>query len=408
LNQTKDQRVEFIRGSMNKNKISFEDTKTAFSYKSDSELKKSYLLFASVNNRLAVKLGTNIVKIALKIKAPVKGIIKKSLFRQFCGGESINDCLNTIELLSKYNVGAILDYAVEGEDKDEDYDNTVSEIKRTIDVASQNSNVPFCVFKPTGLASIDLLRKVHHDEKLTPKEEISFKKVKNRFYELGKYAFDHKVRLFIDSEDSWIQKPIDELVNNMMEEYNKGQAYIFNTYQMYRKGMLENLVELVKKAKGKFVAGAKLVRGAYMEKERERAEEMGYKDPILPTKEATDSQYDNALKFCTENIEHIHLCSGSHNEQSNLYLTQLMENQNIAPGDERIYFAQLFGMSDNISFNLAKARYNVVKYLPYGPVASVMPYLFRRAEENTAIAGQSSRELTLIRKELKRRKYNKE
>jgi len=393
---------------MNKNKISFEDTKTAFSYKSDSELKKSYLLFASVNNRLAVKLGTNIVKIALKIKAPVKGIIKKSLFRQFCGGESINDCLNTIELLSKYNVGAILDYAVEGEDKDEDYDNTVSEIKRTIDVASQNSNVPFCVFKPTGLASIDLLRKVHHDEKLTPKEEISFKKVKNRFYELGKYAFDHKVRLFIDSEDSWIQKPIDELVNNMMEEYNKGQAYIFNTYQMYRKGMLENLVELVKKAKGKFVAGAKLVRGAYMEKERERAEEMGYKDPILPTKEATDSQYDNALKFCTENIEHIHLCSGSHNEQSNLYLTQLMENQNIAPGDERIYFAQLFGMSDNISFNLAKARYNVVKYLPYGPVASVMPYLFRRAEENTAIAGQSSRELTLIRKELKRRKYNKE
>jgi len=408
LNQTKDQRVEFIRGSMNKNKISFEDTKTAFSYKSDSELKKSYLLFASVNNRLAVKLGTNIVKIALKIKAPVKGIIKKSLFRQFCGGESINDCLNTIELLSKYNVGAILDYAVEGEDKDEDYDNTVSEIKRTIDVASQNSNVPFCVFKPTGLASIDLLRKVHHDEKLTPKEEISFKKVKNRFYELGKYAFDHKVRLFIDSEDSWIQKPIDELVNNMMEEYNKGQAYIFNTYQMYRKGMLENLVELVKKAKGKFVAGAKLVRGAYMEKERERAEEMGYKDPILPTKEATDSQYDNALKFCTENIEHIHLCSGSHNEQSNLYLTQLMENQNIAPGDERIYFAQLFGMSDNISFNLAKAGYNVVKYLPYGPVASVMPYLFRRAEENTAIAGQSSRELTLIRKELKRRKYNKE
>lgn len=408
MNQTKDQRVEFIRGSMNKNKISFEDTKTAFSYKSDSELKKSYLLFASVNNRLAVKLGTNIVKIALKIKAPVKGIIKKSLFRQFCGGESINDCLNTIELLSKYNVGAILDYAVEGEDKDEDYDNTVSEIKRTIDVASQNSNVPFCVFKPTGLASIDLLRKVHHDEKLTPKEEISFKKVKNRFYELGKYAFDHKVRLFIDSEDSWIQKPIDELVNNMMEEYNKGQAYIFNTYQMYRKGMLENLVELVKKAKGKFVAGAKLVRGAYMEKERERAEEMGYKDPILPTKEATDSQYDNALKFCTENIEHIHLCSGSHNEQSNLYLTQLMENQNIAPGDERIYFAQLFGMSDNISFNLAKARYNVVKYLPYGPVASVMPYLFRRAEENTAIAGQSSRELTLIRKELKRRKYNKE
>lgn len=393
---------------MNKNKISFEDTKTAFSYKSDSELKKSYLLFASVNNRLAVKLGTNIVKIALKIKAPVKGIIKKSLFRQFCGGESINDCLNTIELLSKYNVGAILDYAVEGEDKDEDYDNTVSEIKRTIDVASQNSNVPFCVFKPTGLASIDLLRKVHHDEKLTPKEEISFKKVKNRFYELGKYAFDHKVRLFIDSEDSWIQKPIDELVNNMMEEYNKGQAYIFNTYQMYRKGMLENLVELVKKAKGKFVAGAKLVRGAYMEKERERAEEMGYKDPILPTKEATDSQYDNALKFCTENIEHIHLCSGSHNEQSNLYLTQLMENQNIAPGDERIYFAQLFGMSDNISFNLAKAGYNVVKYLPYGPVASVMPYLFRRAEENTAIAGQSSRELTLIRKELKRRKYNKE
>ncbi len=389
------------------NKISFEDTKTAFSYKTNKALRKSYLLFASINNKLLVKLGTNIVNLAFKIKAPVKGIIRNTFFNQFCGGESIDDCLNTIGLLSKYHVGAILDYAVEGKDDDDEYDHTVDEIKKTIVLSSQNKNIPFCVFKPTGVASIDLLHKVHMDETLSPKEQTAYQKARNRFYELGKAAYDHRVRLFIDSEDSWIQKPVDSLVNSMMEEYNKEIAYIFNTHQMYRKGMLESLVTIAENARGKYKIGAKLVRGAYMEKERERAEEMGYEDPIMPTKEATDDQYNQALEYCVENLDQVHFCSGSHNENSNIYLTELMKKHGIAKDDERIHFAQLFGMSDNISFNLSAAGYNVVKYLPYGPVETTLPYLFRRAEENTSIAGQSSRELLLIKRELDRRRSNR-
>lgn len=389
---------------MSNNKISFEDTSIAFSYKTDSELKKSFLLFASVNNRLLVKLGTNMVKIALKMKAPVKGIIKKSLFSQFCGGESIEKSKKTIDLLSQYNVGAILDYAVEGKDSEEDHDKTVKEIIKTIDLAKNNGSIPFCVFKPTGIASIEILRKVHENESLNPEEEAIFKKIRQRFFTLGEYAYKNNVRIFIDSEDSWIQQPIDDLANEMMEKFNRQTAIIFNTYQMYQKGMMEKLTHAVEKAAGKYVVGAKLVRGAYMEKERERAEEKGYEDPIMPNKASTDAQYDAALRFCVENIDRIHFCSGSHNENSNLYLTKLMAEKDLAKNDERIYFAQLFGMSDNISFNLADAGYNVVKYLPYGPVEAVMPYLFRRAEENTAIAGQSSRELKLIKKELKRRK----
>ena len=388
----------------NNKTISFEDTSKAFSYKTDRQLRKSYLLFASINNRLLTKLGTNIVKLALKIKVPIKGIIRNNLFQQFCGGESIEESLKTVDLLSQYKVGAILDYAVEGEDTQEDHDKTVIEIKRTIAQAKNHHNIPFSVFKPTGIASIDLLKKIHSNETLSEKEVSEYERVKKRFYELGKTAFEHKVRLFIDSEDSWIQKPIDDLVNQMMEEFNTEKAYIFNTYQLYRKGMLQNMKDIVEKARGRFVVGAKLVRGAYMEKERERAEEMGYEDPIMSTKKDTDQQYNDALTFCVENIDHIHFCSGSHNENSNHHLVALLNKHNIKPSDERVFFAQLFGMSDNISFNLSNAGYNAVKYLPYGPVEAVMPYLMRRAEENTAIAGQSSRELMLIKKELKRRK----
>lgn len=385
------------------NRISFEDTSIAFSYKSDRDLQRSHRLFALVNNPLLVKLGTPLMKLAFRLKAPVNGLVKKSLFHQFCGGESIDDCQGVIEKLSRYHIGAILDYAVEGEDTEEDYDHTASEIIKTIKLSKNNPNIPFCVFKPTGIASIEILRKVHEQEALTAAEKHSYEKIKARFFSLGKHAFENKVRLFVDSEDSWIQAPIDELTYQMMEQYNRGQAFIFNTYQMYRKGMLESLVNKVHEAKGKYIVGAKLVRGAYMEKERRRADKLGYEDPIMPDKPATDRQYDAALRFCVENIQHIHFCSGSHNEQSNLYLTELMAENGLAKNDPRVWFAQLYGMSDNISFNLANAGYNVTKYLPYGPVEAVVPYLIRRAEENTAIAGQSSRELALIKKEMKRR-----
>lgn len=396
-----------IRSKMSNNKISFEDTSIAFSYKTDSELKKSFLLFASINNRLLVKLGTNMVKLALKMKAPVKGIIRKSLFHQFCGGESIENCRKTIELLSQYRVGAILDYAVEGKDTEEDYDGTAAEILRTIDLAKNNAAIPFCVFKPSGIASVEILRKIHEENPLTAGEKLSFEKIRQRFFRLGERAFKNNVKILIDSEESWIQRPVDEIAEEMMGKFNLETAIIFNTYQMYRKGMLEELHAAVKRADKKFVVGAKLVRGAYMEKERQRAEEKGYADPIMPDKAATDRQFNEALCFCIENVEDVYFCSGSHNENSNLYLTQLMAENGLKNDDSRVYFAQLFGMSDNISFNLANAGYNVAKYLPYGPIEAVMPYLFRRAEENTAIAGQSSRELKLVKKELKRRKIRR-
>ncbi|MBR9998376.1 MAG: proline dehydrogenase family protein, partial [Cyclobacteriaceae bacterium] len=331
--------------------------------------------------------------------------IKNNLFLHFCGGESISDSESTILSLAKYNIGTILDYAVEGENTEEAFDHTAAEIIRTIDRSANDPNIPFCVFKPTGMASIDLLEKVQPGKKLTKEETLSFERIKNRWDRVCGESFNHDERIFIDSEDSYIQDPIDMIIYELMERYNREKAIVWNTYQMYRVGMLDNLEKAIEKARRKeYFFGAKLVRGAYMEKERERAEVMGYPDPIQPDKNATDSAYDTGLELCIKNRDIVSVCSGSHNERSNYYLTELMADAGMLPGDERVYFAQLYGMSDHISFNLAKAGYNVVKYVPYGPVDAVIPYLLRRAEENTSISGQSSREFTLIQKELRRRK----
>ena len=388
-----------------KSNISFADTSVAFSYKSNRELQKSFLLFSSINNPILSKLGANIVKFALKVKIPVKGIIKNTVFQHFCGGESIDQCDFTIEKLANYNVRTILDYAAEGESDDNDYDKAVREILRTVEKAASNAYIPFSVFKPTGIASKEILEKVQLGQSLSEKEKIEFENIRSRFDKIAKACFDRNVQLYIDSEDSFYQDPIDDLVHELMEKYNKEKVIVFNTYQMYRVGMLDNLIKAnEEKMKNKYHVGAKLVRGAYMEKERERAEEKGYTDPIMPDKQSTDRQYDDALRYCIENIDNVELCSGSHNEESNYLLTELMEKHYLKKDDKRVYFAQLYGMSDHISFNLAHTGYNVVKYVPYGPVETVMPYLFRRAEENTSIAGQSSRELELIKKELKNRR----
>jgi len=389
---------------MNSN-ISFSDTATAFSYKSDQELKKSYLLFLSINNPLLSKVGANIMKFALKVKLPVKGIIRKTVFAQFCGGESIDQCDRTIGKLAEYNVKTILDFAAEGDSDSLNCDHALSEILNTVNKASGNPNIPFSVFKPTALASKELLEKIQLGKELPSPEQAELENIRKRFDTVAKACAANNVQLYIDSEDSFYQDPIDMLVYELMEKYNRQKVVVFNTYQMYRKKMLQNLIEANELGLKKgYKVGAKLVRGAYMEKERERAEDLGYEDPIMPDKPSTDQQYNDALKYCVENIANMELCSGSHNENSNYLLVELMEKNQLNPRDARIYFAQLFGMSDHISFNLAKFGYNVVKYVPYGPVQTVMPYLFRRAEENTSIAGQSSRELELIRKETKRRK----
>jgi len=388
-----------------KSNISFTDTSIAFSYKSDQELKKSHLLFSSINNPVLSKLGANIVKLGLKLKLPIKGIIKKTVFQHFCGGETINQCDATIARLAKFNVKTILDYAAEGDSGETSFDNAVNEILKTVSKATGHPNIPFSVFKPTGIASKELLEKIQLGQDLLEEEQKEFEATKARFDKIAKACFDNDVQLYIDSEDYFYQDPIDDMAYELMEKYNKEKVVVFNTYQMYRVGMLENLKKANEDGKAKgYHVGAKLVRGAYMEKERERAEEKGYPDPIMPDKESTDKQYDDALKYCVENIDNMELCSGSHNENSNYLLVELMEKHGLKKNDPRVYFAQLFGMSDHISFNLANAVYNVVKYVPFGPIGTVMPYLFRRAEENTSIAGQSSRELELIKKELKRRR----
>jgi proline dehydrogenase len=386
-------------------KVHFDDTAVAFSYKSDSDLKKANFIFTLVNHPIISKLATSAVQLGLNLHLPVKGLIKATVFDHFCGGEDIAQSEKTIKNLSDFQVGTILDYSVEGEKSEEGFDKTTEEILSTFDKAKGNKQVPFCVFKVTGMADMALLEKVQMKATLTTEESSAFERVKKRVDRICARAFEYKVPVLIDAEDSWIQNPIDDMAYEMMLKYNKEKAIIFNTYQMYRADMLSNLRDAYHTATmHNYYLGAKMVRGAYMEKERERASALGYPDPINPNKEATDESFNKGLAFCLDNKQRISLVCGSHNEYSNQYLAVLMEKHSMKPDDNRIWFAQLLGMSDNISFNLAKAGYNVAKYVPYGPVESVMPYLLRRASENTSVAGQSSRELILIRKELKRRR----
>ncbi len=386
---------------------SFENTELAFVAKSDWQLKKAYWLFRIVNNSILAKISTGLASLSLKMNLPVKGLIKKTVFEHFCGGESIEESKQVVHLLSKYKVRAILDYSVEGKHNEAAFDATLLETLRTIENAKENEEVPYCVFKPTGMGSAHLMEKIQLKKTLSGAEKKSFEKVKNRYLVVAQAAFDNNVRLLIDAEDSWYQETIDELIYEMMEKFNKKRAIVFNTYQMYRWASLQNIKNAHQLAHERgFILGSKLVRGAYMENERKRAGIKGYEDPICTDKYITDKSYNEGLKYCVENINTIELFSGSHNERSNLYLIALMKNHTIERADKRIFFAQLYGMSDNISFVLSNADYNVAKYVPYGPIKFVMPYLIRRAEENTSVAGQSSRELKLLKMEIDRRKKN--
>lgn len=385
--------------------ISFEDTAVAFSYKSDTDLTKANFIFSLVNHPWISSLATGFLKIAFKAGLPIEGIIKKTAFDHFCGGESIEKSEGVIQLLDQYHVGTILDFSVEGEKSEAGFDITMEEILRTLEKAHFAKSIPFCVFKVTGLASGDVLEKINRKEKLTEPETAAFERVRNRVQKICRKAHAFGIPILIDAEESWIQDPIDQLADEMMAKYNREKAIVFNTYQMYRTSAWNNLNQDYQDAVvGHYFLGAKLVRGAYMEKERARAEKLNYPSPIHPDKQATDQAFNDALEFCMDHIDRIFVMCGSHNDYSNLLLTQRMAEKKMSNKSPHIWFAQLYGMSDNISFNLAKAGYNVVKYVPYGPVKAVMPYLLRRAAENTSVAGQSSRELKLIRAELKRRK----
>jgi proline dehydrogenase len=384
--------------------LSFENTEIAFKHLSNPSLIRTYWVFRLINNNFLVKVGPPLTNFAIKIHLPVKGLIKATIFKQFCGGESITECNNTIKNLNKGGVGTILDYSVEGEDDELVFDETRDEIINTIDRATQDRAVPITVFKVTGVGRFSLLEKLDAGTELTSAEQAEWEKVRQRVHRICSRASQAGIPVMIDAEETWIQKTIDGLALAMMQAFNKGKAIVYNTYQIYRHDKLASLKADFEVAEREgFILGAKLVRGAYMEKERKRASEMGYPSPIQSDKQSTDRDYDEALRFVVDHLDRIALVAGTHNEQSCRLLTTLLAEKNIDLKHPHVYFSQLLGMSDNLSFNLAHAGFNVAKYVPYGPVEAVLPYLFRRAEENTAIAGQMSRELSLIVKERKRR-----
>lgn len=383
-------------------KIDFNNTQVAFAHKSVAELKKAALLFKSFNYPWLIKYGPGMAASVIDYLPPVKSLIRSTLFAQFCGGENIKDCEKAIVSLTKGNIGTILDYSVEGEESESVFDYTCKEIIDTIDKAATNQkDIPFSVFKTTGIGRMDLLTKVNAGEQLTEAETAEFAKVKARFDSICQAAFDKRVRLFVDAEDSWIQDIIDTMTYEAMARFNKEKAIIFNTIQCYRTGRIQHIQE--KLSTMTCFLGFKLVRGAYMEKERARALEMKYISPINPDKASTDAEYDGALDLCIKHIDRVTICAGTHNESSSQRLCDLMEQNQLPNNHPHIFFAQLLGMSDHISYNLANAGYNVAKYVPYGPVKAVLPYLSRRAVENSSVKGQVGRELNLINAELKRR-----
>jgi len=383
----------------------FDNTEIAFRQKTNAELKQAYWLFKIISSNFLTKVGPLVTNFFLNIGLPIQGAIKATIFKQFCGGESIAECDQTISQLSKGGVGTILDYSVEGEEEELVFDETCAEIIRTILRAADDNSIPITVFKITGIGRFALLEKINAKDALSALEKAEFEKVRLRCEMICKTAFDKKVPIMIDAEETWIQNPIDELALDMMRKFNREGIIVYNTYQMYRHDKLADMQadHLIAKADG-FVLGVKVVRGAYMEKERKRASDLGYPSPIQPDKQASDHDYDAALRYCIDYIDEIALVAGTHNEDSSRLLTYLLEEKQIAHNHPHVYFAQLLGMSDNLSFNLADAQYNVAKYVPYGPIKAVMPYLFRRAQENTSVAGQTGRELGLIERELKRRK----
>lgn len=384
--------------------VDFDQIEIAFKAKSDKALKKRHFIFTTMKWPWMVSMGTSLTKFGLAAGLPIKGIVKSTIFDIFCGGETLETCTATCDELESFGIGAIFDYSVEGEKTEAGFEATTNEVIETVRCAAKSEVMKFAAFKITGIGAFDLLAKIHNGEQLTTEESEAYGRIENRVERICGLAYELGVTVLIDAEETWIQKPIDDLTIAMMEKYNKDKAVVYYTFQMYCHAMLANLQSLHAKAKTDgYVLGAKLVRGAYMEKEGARAAEMNYQNPIQPDKASTDRDFNAACRYCIENVEEIGLFAGSHNEESNYRLTVLMDEFKLSPNDDRVYFGQLYGMSDHISFNLSHGGYNVIKYVPYGPIKATIPYLIRRAAENTSVKGQSGRELTLVSKELKRR-----
>ncbi|MAU36762.1 MAG: proline dehydrogenase [Flavobacteriales bacterium] len=383
----------------------FNNLKTAFEDKSDRDLKRAYLLFKTISNPLISKTITKLVKIAIWLRLPVESIVKATVYKHFCGGITIEDSTKTIKKLWKSKIGSILDFSAEGKESELDFNNVMQETIESLEKAQKTDSIPFSVFKPTGLARFDLLEKLSNNKKLTKEEEKEKTDFEAKIENICQTASRNRIPVFVDAEESWIQNAIDNIILKMMQKYNTKHTWIYNTIQLYRKDRILYLQKIISKAKeNNFFIGLKLVRGAYHEKEIKRAENMNYPCPVHKRKQQTDNDYNKALKICIENLDIVSICAGTHNEESSTLLINLLTEYKISNNDKRVYFSQLLGMSDNISYNTAKKGYNVAKYVPYGPVRDVIPYLIRRANENTSISGQMGRELSNIIAEQKRRK----
>ena len=394
--------------------LSLQNTQNAFAYKSTTDLKKAKFLFSVIQSPLIVSIGTRITPILMKSGFPINGLLRSTIFNQFVGGETLEDSARVTKQMGSYGVQVILDYGVEAKEGEANFDSVTEHIIEAIDFAATQDNIPFVSVKITGVASMDLLEKLNEAPRLrsgihdSESEDTEWGRVKERMYAICDVASEKGIGVLIDAEETWIQDPIDRLAIELMTVYNNEKAVVYNTYQLYRNDRLHFLQLSHKLAQeGKFVLGAKLVRGAYMEKERLRATEKGYPSPIHVDKVATDADFNEAAAYCLKNAASIALVLASHNEQSNLNVVEKMEAQGMAKNDPHVHFSQLYGMSDHITFNMASAGYSVSKYLPFGPLQDVIPYLMRRAEENTSVGGQTSRELTLLRRELARRKAKK-
>ena len=383
----------------------FDDTKTAFSYKSNYELKRAYILFKLLSYPSLAFIGKHLLNLLIKIHFPIDNLIKKTIFEQFCGGENEKECFKVINKLNENNIRCILNYSIEGSNTESNYEHTLNKTLNLIDLSEKQYVSPFIVFKPSSVGRFDLYLKKANNDSLNENEIDEWQRVEQRYDQICNSAAKSGVSILIDAEESWIQKPVDELIEKLMIKYNNSSCIVYNTIQTYRIDRFEYLSDLHKRlSKSNIKIGIKLVRGAYMEKERRRAKSNNYKSPICETKLKTDENYNNCMSFIFSNINDFNLFIGSHNERSNLLATEIMEKHQIKNNDKRVWFSQLYGMSDNISFNLALNRYNVTKYLPFGPIKEVIPYLIRRLDENTSVSGQTSRELKLISKEIKRRR----
>lgn len=383
----------------------FNNTAAAFALKSDTELERAYFLFKMIASQPLVRIGTAVTNFALKAHLPVEGLIRATVFDHFCGGTTEDDCLPVVDKMFTKGVSSVLDYSVEAKEEESEFDKALDITLKVIEFSKTRQAIPFAVFKPTGFGRFDLWQKLGEGKTLTVEEAAEWQKVINRFEKVCKAANEANVPVLVDAEESWMQDAADNLVADMMAKYNKEKAIVFNTLQMYRWDRLDYLKKLHERAeKEGFHIGMKVVRGAYMEKENKRAEELGYISPICISKEATDINYNECIAYMIDHIDSMAIFAGTHNEDSSYKLMKLMAKAGLEKNDKRVWFGQLYGMSDNISFNLAANGYNVAKYLPFGPVRDVMPYLIRRAEENTSVAGQTSRELNLLKAERERRK----